>query len=76
MLCRVPAGCLHSANDLGAAVQAPDGEGDMSGMGATEVLAFAQRTSETGVFLSGLIGLVVVVVLLVGAVLLVRSRHG
>lgn len=49
----------------------------MSGIGATEVLAFAQRTSETGVFLSGLIGLVVVVVvLLVGAVLLVRSRHG
>jgi hypothetical protein len=48
----------------------------MSGMGATEVLAFAQRTSETGVFFSGLVGLVVVVLLLVGAVLLVRSRHG
>jgi hypothetical protein len=48
----------------------------MSGIGATEVLAFAQRTSETGVFLSGLVGLVVVALLLVGAVLLVRSRHG
>jgi hypothetical protein len=54
----------------------PDGEGDMSGIGSTEVLAFAQRTSETGVFLSGLIGLVVVVLLLVGVLLLVRSRHG
>lgn len=48
----------------------------MSGIGSTEVLAFAQRTSETGAFLSGLMGLVVVVVLLVGVLLLVRSRHG
>ena len=48
----------------------------MSGIGSTEVLVFAQRTSETGVFLSGLIGLAVVVLLLVGVVLLVRSRHG
>ena len=48
----------------------------MSGIGASEVLAFAQRTSETGVFLSGLVGVGAVVVLLVGVVLLVRSRHG
>lgn len=38
--------------------------------------AIAGRTSESGVFISGIGALVVIVVLVVGAVMLVRSRHG
>jgi hypothetical protein len=48
----------------------------MIGGGAHEVLELAQRTSETGVFLTGLTVVVAVVLLVVAAVLLLRSRHG